>query len=63
MARKSELVEKRNKAIKKRFSQLERQNYRWKYDALLEAVSEEFFLAPRTIKAIVNEESMYRVSA
>lgn len=60
MARKSELVRKRNRAIKKRFAQLEEKNHRWKYEAILEVVSEEFYLAPRTIKAIVNDESMYK---
>lgn len=62
MARKSELVRKRNRAIKKRFAQLEQENHRWKYEAVLEAVSEEFYLAPRTIKAIINDESMYQNS-
>lgn len=63
MARKSELIRKRNRAIKKRFAELERQNYRWRYEAVLEAVSEEFYLTPRTIKAILNDESLHRISA
>lgn len=59
MARNSSLIVLRNQKVKQRFSQLSIKNPKWKYDALLETLSLEFYISKRTISAILNNEGVY----
>ncbi len=55
MARCTELVKERNRAILKEFNRLEGKYPRWRYEAYLKALSERFWLAPTTISKILNK--------
>lgn len=60
MARNNDLILLRNKKVKQRYSQISIKNPKWKYDALLETLSYEFFISKRTISAILNNEGAYK---
>ncbi|TCI93671.1 hypothetical protein [Tenacibaculum sp. M341] len=60
MARNNDLILLRNKKVKQRYSQISIKNPKWKYDALLETLSYEFFISKRTISAILNDEGVYK---
>lgn len=60
MARNNDLILLRNKKVKQRYSQISIKNPKWKYDALLETLSYEFFISKRTISAILNDEGSYK---
>ena len=59
MARSKELIKNRNARIKQRFNELSAQHPQWRYDALLSEMEGEFYLAKRTIAAIINGEAIY----
>lgn len=59
MARDSHLFILRNQNIKKRFHEVSMKNPNWKYKAVLNEVSSQFYLSTRTISAIINEEKAY----
>lgn len=59
MARNNNLITLRNQKVKQRFRQLELKYPQWKYTALLETLSFEFFISKRTITAILNNEGAY----
>ncbi|WP_299627733.1 hypothetical protein [uncultured Tenacibaculum sp.] len=60
MARNNNLIALRNQKVKQRFSQLSVKHPQWKYDAVLETLSLEFFISKRTISAILNNEGAYK---
>ena len=59
MARSKKLLEARNKRIHVRFNELSAAHPQWRYDAQLEALSNEFYISTRTIAAILNAEGSY----
>lgn len=59
MARKRNLIELRNANIKKRYDQLSKKHKEWRHDAILDKIGSEFFLSPRTVSAIFNDEGTY----
>ena len=59
MARNNNLILIRNKNVKTRFNELSNKYPRWKYDALLDSLSLEFYISKRTITAILNNEGRY----
>jgi hypothetical protein len=59
MARNINLIQLRNSNIKKRYREIATKNQKWRNDAVIEAVSEEFYLSARTITAILNDEGTY----
>ena len=59
MARSKELIQKRNSRIKQRFNELTAKHPQWRYDAILQQLSQEYFISPRTVAAILNEEASY----
>jgi hypothetical protein len=58
MSRK-ERFKARNKAVRAFFNDLETKNPEWKQKFLIESTANKFFLATRTIEAIVLRESIY----
>ncbi|WP_442265885.1 hypothetical protein ACSIGC_16550 [Tenacibaculum sp. ZS6-P6] len=60
MARNNNLIVLRNQKVKQRFSQISNKYPKWKYDAVLETLSLEFFISKRTISAILNNEGAYK---
>ncbi len=60
MARNNDLILLRNQKVKQRYRQISTKNPKWKYDALLETLSYEFFISKRTISAILNNEGAYK---
>ena len=52
-------LQKRSEVIRKYISQLEKKHPQWRWDALLEEAESVFFLAPRTIDAILKKEPPY----
>ena len=59
MARKTELIQLRNANIKKKYREICAKNPKWRDAAVIEEVSLLFFLTPRTITAILNNEGSY----
>lgn len=59
MARSKELIQKRNTRIKQRFNELTVKHPQWRYDAILQQLSDEYFISPRTVAAILNGEASY----
>lgn len=49
----------RNKAVRAFFRDLESKNPQWKQKYLIESTANRFFLATRTIEAIIQRESIY----
>ncbi|WP_299673296.1 hypothetical protein [uncultured Tenacibaculum sp.] len=60
MARNNRLIQLRNRKVKQRFNQISLKFPHWKYDAVLENLSLEFFLSKRTLSAILNNEGVYK---
>ncbi len=56
MARNKDFIILRNKNVKIRFNKLSEKYPQWRYDALLEELTKEFYIAKRTIAAILNNE-------
>jgi len=63
MARQKNLINLRNVNIKKRYQAISTKNPKWRDDAVKEQLSEEFYLAERTITAILNGEGNYGKTA
>lgn len=56
-----ERIQKRNTKIRKAFYQLQQKEPKWKHSAWIEEVAEQFFLAPKTIEAVVRGDGVYAV--
>jgi hypothetical protein len=52
-------IRKRNMDIKHWVAEQQRKNPQWRHSALVEAASERFYLAERTIRAVLNNEGSY----
>ena len=63
MARNSNLIQLRNANVKKRYREIADKNPKWRNDAVIEEVANQFFLATRTITAILNDEGTYGQTA
>ncbi|WP_372747065.1 hypothetical protein [Lutibacter sp.] len=63
MARNTHLIQLRNANIKKRYREIAAKNPKWRNDAVIDMVSEQFFLSARTITAILNNEGVYGKTA
>ncbi|MEM8506220.1 MAG: hypothetical protein AAF717_00260 [Bacteroidota bacterium] len=59
MPRNRDLVALRNTNIKKRYHELCAKHKEWRNDAIIAKVAGEFYLAPNTIDAIINERGIY----
>ena len=59
MARKSELIQLRNTKIREEYYKLYKKHPQWRNDAVIDLVSNTFFLTQRTITAIINQEGIY----
>lgn len=59
MARKTELIQLRNSKIREEYHKLCKKYPQWRYNAIIDLVSVTFFLTPRTITAIINQEGVY----
>lgn len=55
-----ERLKKRNEAVEKYFNELQKKYPQWKYSALIEKVSERFFLSPKTIEHILCRHGIYK---
>lgn len=53
------LFERRNQAVRVYFDKLAKKNPQWRLDALEDDAAEQFFLKPRTIRAILKGEGIY----
>lgn len=62
MPRNTHLIELRNSNLKKRYHHLSEKHKQWRNSAILEQLENEFYLAKRTIEAILNEEAPYRTA-
>ena len=63
MARNTDLIQLRNANVKKRYRDLSEKYPQWRNDAVIEEVSKQFYLATRTITAILNNEGNYGQTA
>ncbi len=55
MARDSDIIKKRNQAIKQTFYKMERKDPDKKYMALVRDIADMFWLAPTTVAKILNQ--------
>lgn len=62
MASNKELIELRNKNLKKRYQELTKKFPKWRHDAIVEELMYEFYIKPRTIGAILNNEGTYNTA-
>lgn len=58
MKRQERLTE-RNKKVRQLFANLCKKNPKWRIDAVIEDVANTYFLAPRTVEAIIGYEGIY----
>ena len=56
---KKQRLNKRNAAIKMLYAELQIKHHQWRNDAIIKKVADTFFLAPRTIEAILRGEGNY----
>ena len=49
----NEAIKARNEAIVKRFSTIKIRNPKWRFDAMIDQVSKEFYLSPLTVLRII----------
>lgn len=54
-----ERLHRRNNKVKNLFDRLSKKHPQWRVDALINEVSIQMFLAPRTIDAILKNEGTY----
>ncbi len=50
----------RNKAVRTEFDRLTREQPKWRLDAIIDDVAKKFFLASRTVEAIIRGEDIYK---
>lgn len=50
----------RNQAVRGDFNDTLRKNPKWRTDAVIDEVAKKFFLASRTVEAILREEDIYK---
>lgn len=55
----NERFTERNKIIRQCFYKLSKDNPKWRIEAVIESVADKYFLAPRTIEAIISHEGIY----
>ncbi len=60
MPRSSKLIQLRNNNLKKRYHALTAKHPKWRNDAVIEELAGEFYLATRTVTAILNDEAPYK---
>ncbi len=56
MAKRNEILVKRNIAVRLRFQQITQKNPKWRTNAVLDELAKEFYLSNRTIEAIIRGE-------
>jgi len=60
MESKQERLQRRNKEIRVRFEKKRQEQPKWKIEAVVESIANDFFLSVRTIDAIISYEGIYR---
>ena len=63
MARNTNLREKRDSKLRKRYEQFSKDHPEWRHGAILAKIAEEFFIEERTASAIFNCEGVYAATA
>lgn len=59
MGGQKERLKARNENIRSQFQSYSDNHAKWRVDAIIEKVAKEFYLAPRTIEAILPGEGIY----
>lgn len=54
-----ERLTKRNEAVRRAFDKLVIKHPQWRIDAIIEELERKFFIAPRTLEAIIKREPDY----
>ncbi|MDB0601090.1 hypothetical protein PL373_08010 [Tenacibaculum maritimum] len=62
MASDKELKQIRNRNLKIRYRELSKKYPKWRDDAIIDALTFEFYIKPRTISAILNGEGNYNTA-
>ena len=60
MTEKQERLIRRNKEIRARFEKKRKEQPKWKIEAVIKSVADDFFLSCRTIDAIISYEGIYK---
>ncbi len=55
-------LKERNQAVKNYFAELCKKHPQWRLDALEDEAAKRFFIASRTVRAILKEEGCYAVN-
>lgn len=58
--KRKELLKERNKKVRECFYATQKKYPKYKLEAIIQAVAQKFFLAPRTIEAIISYEGIYK---
>lgn len=56
-----ERIQQRNGKIREEYRKLEREKPEWRREAIIKQIAAQYFLAKRTIEAIINREKGYAV--
>ncbi len=62
MATRNERLIERNAKVRDEFYKVKAKNAKWRIDAVIEEVAKKFFLASRTVDAIISYEGTYNDS-
>ena len=60
MAKGNERFKKRNQDVRITFHSLSKKNPKWRIEAIVEDVADKFYLASRTVEAILRQEGIYK---
>ena len=60
MSSQKERLKQRNKAIRTYFDKKKKDNPKWTFEAVIENTAQKFYLAERTISAIISFEGVYK---
>lgn len=55
-----ELLKERNKKVRECFYAMQKKYPKYKIEVIIQEVAQKFFLAPRTIEAIISHEGIYK---
>ena len=54
-------IQKRNTEIRKAFADIQKKNHKWRHSEWINAIAEDFFLAPKTLEAVLRGDGVYSI--
>jgi len=54
-------IQKRNTEIRKAFADIQKKNHKWRHSEWINSIAEDFFLAPKTVEAVLRGDGVYSI--